>query len=363
MNILMVGGNFDDNGGRESSVINKLFSHLYAHANSVFGRGGIYFILINGGHYDTLESLFHPENHDSILKQDVIFWFANVPNDKEKIVREIKNINQNCILITSKANYDKKYGFQELVARALENKANLLMEIQKENDSYNFSVIDPLGNCYCKNKQDLDVVAMAMIKRIKELRSFTRVGSRQIESNLCNPEFIDLIKICGERFHELIHGANTERYLGNASFRCEHGFPSFRGGESIYVTRRNVDKRGINFDSFVKTSMGDKGEVVYIGSHKPSVDTPIQQRLYGYYTEINYMIHSHVYVKGAPFTRHKVPCGAIEEVAEITSVFPWHDKNSFAINLKGHGSLIAGSCVDDLIFYASQFIARPQWEE
>jgi hypothetical protein len=44
----------------------------------------------------------------------------------------------------------------------------------------------------------------------------------------------------------------------------------------------------------------------------PSVE--VQMAYLSQIPEINYMFHSHVYVKGAPFTKSPVPCGAIEEV-------------------------------------------------
>ena len=47
------------------------------------------------------------------------------------------------------------------------------------------------------------------------------------------------------------------------------------------------------------------------------MDTPVQVRLYKTIPHINYIVHGHVYVKGAPFTKEAIPCGALEEVDEI----------------------------------------------
>lgn len=64
--------------------------------------------------------------------------------------------------------------------------------------------------------------------------------------------------------------------------------------------------------------MQDK--IYYCGDNKPSVDTPIQIRMYDKLPNINYMIHSHCYIKNAPYTKNALPCGAIEEVDEILNI-------------------------------------------
>ena len=47
---------------------------------------------------------------------------------------------------------------------------------------------------------------------------------------------------------------------------------SFRKGDIIYVSKRNIDKKFITLDNFVPVYMdGDK--LMYGGSSKPSVDT------------------------------------------------------------------------------------------
>ena len=53
---------------------------------------------------------------------------------------------------------------------------------------------------------------------------------------------------------------------------------------------------------------------------------------------LNFMLHSHVYVKGAPFTDRILPCGAIEEANEILGLL--RTEGLGPINLRGHGSLL-----------------------
>lgn len=90
----------------------------------------------------------------------------------------------------------------------------------------------------------------------------------------------------------------------------------------------------------------------YCGENKPSVDTPIQLRLYEKLKNINYIIHSHCYIKDAAFTSISLACGAIEEVDEINSTIldTYHslDCDFYKINLIGHGCTIMSNDVGKL---------------
>jgi hypothetical protein len=181
-------------------------------------------------------------------------------------------------------------------------------------------------------------------------------------------EFFDFAHSCADIFHNLIRPAKgTERFLGNMSFRCQNGFPSFRGEDGIiFVSRRNVDKSDINAASFVPTYLDDTETVRYFGDNKPSVDTPVQLRLYKYFPWANYMLHAHCYldipdipdVLGTS-TNIPIPCGALEEVNEIVERYIFwedfwkscHNGNTprlFAVNLAGHGCILIAKDVEIL---------------
>ena len=55
-----------------------------------------------------------------------------------------------------------------------------------------------------------------------------------------------------------------------------------------------------------------------------------------------------------------VPCGAVEEVAEIFGVLPPPSINWFFVNLCGHGSICAAE--DALVLANVPYIARPMPE-
>lgn len=375
--VLIVGGTFDNEGGRPSSLIGNLITHFQE--DKVFDVTSV-----NGGFVGDL----HNEILSAVTDFDVVLWFANVPNEEDKI-RDVKAINPKTILVTSKRNDNGKYTFAELISRALAIKANLTVEFSKEPDClFNMMLFDPLGNVFYDGWMVPDLYT-ALKFRLNELLTFTRVPSVQDTENEVpfvpnESEFFDFAHDCANIFHNLIRPAKgTERFLGNMSFRCQNGFPSFRGENGIvYVSRRNVDKSDINAGSFVPAYLDDENTTKYFGNVKPSVDTPVQLRLYRLFPWANYMIHAHCYVdiqdeiEGAmSFATNKpIPCGAIEEVKEIMEHYNfwidrWKEANNLntprliAINLAGHGCILIAK--DVAIFSELQkqkdncFVQRP----
>lgn len=352
--ILIVGGTFDNEGGRPSKLITNIFNNI--------SKGNEFTVAcVNGGRV----SYLHDEVLPSVTDYKVVLWFANVSNDEVKL-RDVKAINPKTILITSKRNDDGKYTFAELISRALAIKANLTVEFSKHDDKFNMMLFDPLGNIFYDGFE-VEELCSKLMARTKQLLNFTRVPTI-LESELTAPEvpeeteFFDFAHGCADIFHNLIRPAKgTERFLGNMSFRCQNGFPSFRGENGIiYVSRRNVDKSDINAGSFVPTFLTEDNTTKYFGDHKPSVDTPIQLRLYKMFPWANYMLHAHCYVDTADIpdavmlrTEHPIPCGALEEVTEIYRVtlkllgeFNNETPRLLAINLTGHGCILIARDVE-----------------
>lgn len=356
--VLIVGGTFDSKGGRPSKLITSLY-------NNIVGIDNYKVILFNGGLVTSLHNIILP----SVVNYDVVFWFANVSNDEDKL-RDVKALNPKCILITSKRNDDSKYTFAELISRALAIKANLTVEFSKHEDKFNMMLFDPLGNVFYDGFE-VPAFCDAIVHRTNQLLAFTRVPTIR-ETELPTPEvpeeteFFEFAHDCADIFHNLIRPVKgTERFLGNMSFRCQNGFPSFRGKNGIvYVSRRNVDKSDINASSFVPTFLTDDNITKYFGNDKPSVDTPIQLRLYKKLPWANYMLHAHCYVDTSMIpealflcTNKPIPCSALEEVEEIIETymvgrFYWDTKYNdqsprlLAINLKGHGCILIAKDVE-----------------
>jgi len=330
--IIVVGGTFDRDGGRESYYVQQIADQLGAD-------------LINGGYIENLY-LFRPRGYD------IVIWMPNVDNSEDKILPRLKVMNPKMILVCSKRCIENEYAHHEIATRALNVKANLSIVLYKaKTGGFLLSLLDPLGNVFCED-EDLHGFIGVLSDRLNFLRKVKRVGSSRVPAlygatDRVADDFLDIVKCYGHRFSDLIEGQNPLRFLGNASTRCCHGFPSMRSKGAILVSKRNVDKASMTVDDFVEVWMLDD-RVQYIGSNKPSVDTPVQLALYDLYPNINYMIHGHCYLYEAPYTAEKHPCGDMNEVYEIARLVPDFNTNFFIINHWGHGCLIAANDINDL---------------
>lgn len=384
MNILMIAGTFDENDGKKSSVANSMYKTIVDKAVIAKTKETTTCTLINGGNFENqLKTVFDPNSPTYIANFDIIFWFANVPNNFEKY-RDIKSINPKAMLITSKRNDNEKYPFGELIQRSLALKANLTVEFSKnEYGKFNLKVFDPLG-CVWADTTDIETATSALFDRLIFIRSVTRqttVKAPEDKLTVMNEyfpaksdktpdypteianQFIDIVKNYAMDFQKYMPTVKTERFVGNTSFRCSKGMPSFRYKDYIFVSKRNVDKQFIELNNFVPVYM-ENDTLYYCGDEKPSVDTPVQMRLYKALPNINYMLHAHCYLKNASFTAKAIPCGAIEEVDAVLECIKNTSKKTqdfYKINLLGHGSLVLAS--DLKYFDHLEYTKRPSPEE
>lgn len=356
--ILFVGGDWDLNGGKKSKIVEEFANEL---PNVK---------LYNGGSYNDLNEIL-----ESCINYNVVIWWANVPNSLPKI-RNVKDINYKTMLVSSKRNVDSNYSFQDLLQRSFSLKSNLTVEFTKAGDVYNMNLFDPLGNSWYEGTS-VKECAKEMLNRLEVIKNITRESTVSSEESIGalawffnmfkqemyksddNPiipiktEFLSIVKDYATKLTEAtFQTKDVKRFLGNASFRCPKGFPSFREGKYIFVSKRNVNKEYIGIDEFVPVYL-ENGKIYYCGNSKPSVDTPIQVRMYEKFKNINYMIHSHCYIDGAPYTKNALPCGAIEEVQEIQNLIAEsynndYTKDFYTINLIGHGSIMMSNTPEKL---------------
>jgi hypothetical protein len=348
MNITIVAGTFDGYGGAPSAWATSLASELT--------KIGVTVSSVNGGNLALLAS-----TTASLPNEGILFWFTE--NSSQAELNAIKAAHPRLFLVTAQPDFTNRYAFLELVSLSLASKSNLLIEITGNVKKPLATVLDPLGNVYCYNEANVALVAAALYQRLNLITTVTREPTQSIGTAIAVhqsaelDEFIKLVNDQAKEFHKSIT-PNTARMLGNASFRCEAGFPSLKDGYDVFVSQRNIDKSSITKEGFiactkVQPEVGD-GYVGYFGTVKPSVDTPIQLELYSFYKNVKFMMHSHAFVDGAPTTSTAIPCGALEEVAEIKKLNSNPDAVDFCINLKGHGSLVLAGSVD--------FIKTVKWK-
>lgn len=338
--MFIVGGTFNKDGGKPSYIISQLMKFLNADG-------------VNGGYLTDLELDF--------ASMSTLIWMPNIDNGEDKILPSIKKVNPHLLLIQSKRVIEKEYTEGDVVGRLLASKSLLGIMISKVDDIYSYRLIDPLGNKHCQTTS-LEDLANSINARVSYIKCLTRVGSKSIGSKRdfsIASRFIDIIQRSGTEFTKFVNAVNPNRLLGNASTRCSYGFPASREGDRIFVTRRNVDKQTLSEADFVEVTLSEK-TIEFYGEAKPSVDTPIQIMLFNQFP-IKYMIHGHVYVADAELTTHKIPCGFIEEYDDIVDHIIDENSKEFAINLRGHGCLIACENLD--FFDKIKFVGRPFPEE
>jgi hypothetical protein len=314
---------------------------------------------VNGDHINYIRE-FDPAGLEALV------WMPNVSNDEEKILDNLKVKNPHMLLVQSKRVIEKDYSPSDIVGRLLKSHAMLGIMISKEGN-YRFRVLDPLGNLWV-DTADISDVGHTIRNRLDYLASLTRIGSKQIvlpinaswgnDGTFPPEEFIEIVRQYGDEFTKFVNAINPNRLLGNASTRCASGFPAMRLSRFILVTRRNVDKTTLTAKDFVLVDSSTTQVVNFFGDNKPSVDTPIQLRLFAHYSNVNYIVHGHVYVEDGVFTKTKIPCGYVEEFDEIASLV---DRNSvnFSINLRGHGCLILAGDLDYLSRSINRLYGRP----
>jgi len=363
---LFVGGSFNASGGHRSRVVESIREGLV--------ESGLSVRLVNGGDLDALSAA---EPLAALPSPEVIIWFPDVSNDLDKsFMSRCKVLHPKAVFVVSKRNEGPrvapKYSRAELIVRMLQARANLMVEFDVTTREFVARVLDPLGNVFFEGV-DMRAAGRAMGERILFLLKLSRVGSvasGEPNSPPDTPEtrrFAEIVRGYGDVWMNIIQPADLAkaRFLGNASyrFRCTHGFPSFRasgathrpGPDLVYVSRRNVDKEGLSPSDFVgvslvsgETSSGDR--VAYDGERKPSVDTPIQLRLYAALPRVRWMVHSHCYVEGAAVTARVLPCGAVEEAGEVLEAIAGKESEEpILVNLKGHGSLVMARDLESLV--------------
>lgn len=235
---------------------------------------------------------------------------------------------------------------------------NAVISIYSKEKPFTFKLIDALGNVWCETDE-----LQILCDIISEFYNFTKGSIRYNTVNVSNDilqlseyePFITLNKLVADKSESM-----GGRYFGNCSTRCEKMFPSARHGKKYLVSKRNVDKSRITVDDLVLVNLN--GDIVeYNGVNKPSVDTPVQLKLYELYPDIKFMIHGHYYIEDAPFTEEYNLCGDVREVQSIVNLITetGNTKNG-VINLRHHGFLIYASSIFELvtIIRDSKFIKR-----
>lgn len=155
--ILFMGGVFNDEGGRPSSYIRKFTEALQAQWNA-------YWHIMNGGHYHDLSHTIE----NTIKDFDYLFWFCDVPNDKPKLVKFIKEQHPNIVLTVSKNNRSDKYTRDMLFERMEKAQAQYLLEFKASADgAINASLLSGNRGILMEMEPHIEVAAFLVSTLIK----------------------------------------------------------------------------------------------------------------------------------------------------------------------------------------------------
>jgi len=318
MKTLIVGGDFGD-FPNASSVITKIGEEFIEHE------------IVNGG---TLNEL--PID----INSDLILWMPNISNETKKQY-PIKNLGN--VLIVSKVMRSNYTNF-DAISRIFSMQGNAVIAIYKE-EKFRFKLIDSLGNVWY-NGYNINLLC----DKIKDFFYFTRSAIRcrttKIDIKIPNTtddvlEFIELNKTLANH----IQTSCGERFFGNLSTRCSKLFPTFRKNVGIFVSPRNIDKETILSTDMVYCEF-EENNIYYVGEHKPSVDTPIQLKVYKECEQINFMIHGHSFINGSVETKEYFLCGDLRESKEVIDII--QNNRYGTINLKNHGFLLYSDTLENM---------------
>ena len=351
MRVLLVTGMFDEQRGKPSSKVAGYTTPT-----------GYFTDRINGGSYDMLEHITAIASLPNMY--DIVIWGPNVKSDlMGKQIEMLKAENPKMFLVSFKRNFDGEYSLPEVIAHGLRNHSNLIIMRTREY----FEVLDPLGNSYGQRLDIPSTLLLALFTAQQIKHNTTRMRSVSLGKEVPHYdgdgaellEFLEVVHEAGARFteHVPVIGDNP-RFLGNASFRCASGFPSFRLGEAMWISPRNVDKEGLSLEQFVCVPLNNSNPLEFYGVRKPSVDAPVQRELYKLLPDVRFMIHGHVYIDEAPFTETYVPCGSLEEISEIIGVAALNEGFG-VVNLRNHGCIFFGTNPLQILNQLRRIKSRP----
>lgn len=308
------------------------------------------------------------------LNTDVVIFLPHLPNilveEKEgkirlletevgeikirqapKLVKRVKRVNPKTLLIPFKL-ADKDTALVEIVKWMLDLRAGLAV-YSRLGDSKNWTVVDALGNEINTPKENVGKVLAGEIKHFME--AMRRESQRQGDEIPPVPhldKLVDFSRKMQPAFSLLIEkNVNTDRWPGNFSFRCTHGFLSSRAQKGFVITRRNVRKTGLAEKDFVfvEENLRD-GKLVFYGQGmlKPSVDAPVHRLIYEQIPWVKFIIHGHMFAFGDSVFKELLPrwpCGAENQALDIIKIAPKKMESPvWVVNIEGHGfvALISG---------------------
>jgi hypothetical protein len=260
-----------------------------------------------------------------------------------KLVKEVKKFHPAVLLVPFKLASENQ-NTVEFISWLLSIHAAFGV-VSKLGHKDEFSIIEVLGQVTPTTREELprllaekinfylSVVRRRSVKKGEDVPEAPYLEALVNFSRKMQPAFANVLK----------NHANAGRWPGNFSFRCSYGFLSSRATDGFLITKRDVDKSGLDQSGFVfveKDLAKDALAYQAKGDARPSVDAPIHRFLYEKLPWVKSIIHGHVHIEGEFTYPEKLsfwPCGAENEAVEILKVAPQEKTNLWIVNVNHHG--------------------------
>lgn len=151
MELVMVGGTWDSEGGRPSGYFHKLSGAIN---NIVRVPGQVH----NGGDWEVLRDTLR-----DIATMTHVLWFVDIPNSFPKLLPGIIDSNPSLVLVQSKNNRKDLYTREQLVGRMADSGAQFLVEFTGT-DVLLASIIHKDGTVLLDKQKDITIVADTLIR-------------------------------------------------------------------------------------------------------------------------------------------------------------------------------------------------------
>lgn len=157
MNLLLVGGVFNGEGGRSSGYFGKLAESIACQLP------GIECTIVNGGYIDGLVGFVDMGCPTHII------WMCDVPNTYDKVLPSIMKKNPGVVLIQSKSNIGKRYRDEELYGRMYHSGAEMLVEFDQRCGKVYACVRTCTGAVVSGWTDRIDYIASVLVGEINRL--------------------------------------------------------------------------------------------------------------------------------------------------------------------------------------------------
>lgn len=348
MKVLIVGGEFNGEGGSMSAFTNELL-HEFRSKMSITDCVDC----VNGGLSSHIKSIYEWSRI-----YDVVLWLTDLEYFYKRITPHIKEVNPNVVLVTLAQSVSSSFDHSdELVFRLAQSYSLLDRAVLTLATGKTILLFDSDGKKYYKGPDLSGCVNMLfeVIKNLsKEKAECSSLHSSETVPN--DPEYFAVVNNLMKKTQELLPNSSELKYslCYKKNLPLLLGCASFRDCDKVFVSAKHMDHSPISETFFISVGLNHQDIQNKALQSVLYSDIPFFLPFYMILPNINYMFHCHSYIEGAPFANSIVNYGEghIEETKEMLNTLISHykslDEPFYAVNLDQHGSIVMGQTPADI---------------